>query len=43
MKNINWGRAVLAGLVVNVASFVIGGGGYVLIGRHVWALEPASI
>ncbi len=43
MKNIRWGRAVIAGLVANVASFVLGGGGYVLIGRHVFPLEPASI
>ena len=40
---IRWRRAVIAGLVANVASFVIGGGGYVLIGRHFFALEPASI
>ena len=43
MKNIRWGRAVIAGLAANVASFILGGGGYVLVGRHVWALEPASI
>ncbi len=43
MKDIRWRRAIVAGFVANVASFVIGGGGYVLVGRLVFPLEPASI
>jgi hypothetical protein len=42
MKHINWGRAVLAGLVVNVASFILGGGGYLLFG-HMFSLEPTFL
>jgi hypothetical protein len=42
MKQIKWGKAVLAGLVANVASFIVGGGGYMLIGRAFFKLEPSS-
>ena len=30
MTDVKWCRAVLAGLAANLASFVVGGGGYVL-------------
>lgn len=42
MQNVKWGRAVLAGFVANLASFVVGGGGYFLFG-WTFELEPSSI
>ena len=42
MKHVRWGRAALAGLVANLASFVVGGGGYLLFGGA-FRLEPTSI
>ena len=42
MKKVKWGRATIAGLVVNLASFMIGGGGYFLFG-HMFRLEPAFV
>jgi hypothetical protein len=42
MSHVKWGRAILAGLAVNLASFVVGGGGYLLFGR-VFKLEPIFI
>jgi hypothetical protein len=42
MRDINWKRAIIAGLIANIASFFVGGGGYVLFGS-VFALEPTFI
>ena len=42
MKHVRFVRAVVAGLVANVLSFVVGGGGYHLFG-WVFALEPQAI
>ena len=42
MGHINWRRAALAGLAANLASFIVGGGGYLLFGR-MFRLEPSSI
>jgi hypothetical protein len=42
MKNIKWWRATLAGLAANVASFFVGGGGYLLFG-WTFKLEPVSV
>jgi hypothetical protein len=42
MSEIKWSRAVLAGLAVNLASFVVGGGGYVLF-DWTFRLEPTFI
>jgi len=42
MKHVKVGRAVVAGLVANVLSFVVGGGGYHLFG-WVFTLEPQGI
>jgi hypothetical protein len=42
MKHVKFGRAVVAGLVANVLSFVVGGGGYHLFG-WVFTLEPRGI
>lgn len=43
MLRIKWGRAVLAGMVANTSSFLMGGGGYLLVGRHFFNLEPANV
>lgn len=42
MKHVKLGRAVVAGLVANIVSFVVGGGGYQLFG-WVFELEPSEI
>ncbi len=42
MTHIKWHRAIVAGLAANLASFIIGGGGYLLFG-WVFRLEPTSI
>jgi hypothetical protein len=42
MKHVKFGRAVVAGLVANVLSFVVGGGGYQLFG-WVFELEPRGV
>lgn len=42
MRRVKWGRAVLAGLAANLASFVVGGGGYRLFG-WVFKLDPVFI
>ncbi len=34
ISHVKWGRAILAGMAANIASFFVGGGGYVLAGRH---------
>ncbi|MHC4608276.1 MAG: hypothetical protein ACYTAF_15305 [Planctomycetota bacterium] len=45
-RRIRWGRAVVAGLVANVLSFVIGGGGYIVVGwlgGFAFTLEPEGL
>jgi hypothetical protein len=42
MSHVKWSRAVLAGLSANLASFLVGGGGYLLFG-WVFKLEPVFI
>ncbi|MHC5049419.1 MAG: DUF6789 family protein [Planctomycetota bacterium] len=42
MKHVKFGRAVVAGLVANVLSFIVGGGGYHLFGG-VFQLEPQGV
>jgi hypothetical protein len=42
MSHIKWRRAILGGLAANVASFFVGGGGYVIFGRF-FKMEPLCI
>jgi hypothetical protein len=42
MKHVKLGRAAVAGLVANVLSFIVGGGGYQLFG-WVFELEPRGV
>jgi hypothetical protein len=42
MIDVKWLRAVLAGLAVNLVSFLVGGGGYILF-DWTFRLEPTSI
>lgn len=42
MTHVKWLRAMVAGLAANLASFIVGGGGYLLFG-WVFRLEPTSI
>lgn len=42
MAKLNYGRIILAGVAINFASFIVGGGSYLLFG-NVFKLEPIDI
>jgi hypothetical protein len=42
MQHVKFGRAVVAGLIANIVSFVVGGGGYHLF-EWVFTLEPQGV